>query len=323
MESIYRECNWGHLQEKKENGKASTYIFQNDDGRIEYPFIKRKAGIIDNVLYYDLVTARGECGPKLEIFNEKNKANLIKRYDEEFQEYCNENNIIAEYIKFEPWINYSDYFKEIYNINFHGNLYEIYLEEDFLNTEFSSSKRRDVKREIRDDKIKIEFDFEGKTIKNFIKLYNFTQNKYQLSDYYILNEEFIEKYFCELKDKVFIANAYYDKNLISSVIILLGKDIAHYHFSANNPAYGKLCANSYILYRCMEYSKKIGKKIFDLGGATPESSLERFKMSLINRREDSIYPYNVGTKIRNRKIYDDLVKQAGGPRKGYFPEYRK
>ena len=293
----------------------------DDNGKILYPFIKRKAGKINGIEYYDLVTARGERGIEVEPTSYAYDL-LINNFNNDFDKYCKKNKIIAEFVRFSPWRKDSEKFNKIYSIREYGNLYCVNLEEDFFNTQFTASLRRDVKRAIR-NQIEIELDFEGKKVEDFLKLYNFTEKKYNVSDYYKLNGLFIKDYFIKLKGKAFFINAYYENNLISSCLILLGKDIAHYHFSANNPNYKNIQANSYLLYESMIYAKKQGKSLFDLGGATPNSNLEFYKMKFINKREDCIYPYYVGTKIRNQKIYDELVKKVGGPRNGYFPEYRR
>lgn len=61
VESIYWDKNWNKLQSQKEKGEDINYIFESNNGKIEYPFIKRKANNkVENIQYYDLVTARGQ-----------------------------------------------------------------------------------------------------------------------------------------------------------------------------------------------------------------------------------------------------------------------
>ena len=114
--------------------------------------------------------------------------------------------------------------------------------------------------------------------------------------------------------------AYVDGVAISAGIFLNGGDVYHYHFSANHPDYTKLNAISYLLMEESKLAADEGCILMDLGSATPGSGLEKFKRSMV--KDDGILPCYVGTKIRNKKIYDELVKQNGGPREGFFPEYR-
>lgn len=319
LESIYYDMNWNKLQEKKEKGEAITYIFENRNGKIEYPFIKRVANSLNGVQYYDLVTARGQGGPR--ILFAKNKEKLIEDFESDFQEYCEKENIIAEYIRFDPWIdNFSD-FSNIYKVFSDGNIYCNNLTEDFFNNQYSSSVRNMV-RKAEKNGVKVSFDFEGNTIKSFLELYEYTSKKYNISEYYNINKDFIEEYFEKLNDKVFIANAYYDDKIISTAIMLIGKDIIHFHFSATDPEYIKLQPNTYLLYKTELYAQEIGKTLFDFGRATKGSSLEKFKFDFINKKEENIYKYNVGVKIRNQIVYNRFVESRGGKHEGYFPEYR-
>lgn len=320
LESIYWNKNWNELQSVKEKGKAVEYMFEDENGKIIYPFIMRPANKVNQILYYDLVTARGQGGPRI-LKVSKNKENLIKNFELEFQKYCDEKNVVAEYIRFDPWIENFHDFSSIYEIFSDGNIYCNDLKEDFFVNQYSSSVRNMVRKGEKSG-IEVKFDFTGETIEKFLELYNYTAEKYNISDYYKIDEKFIKEYFKNLKDSVFIANAYYQNKVVSSAIMLIGKDIVHFHFSATNPEFRKLQPNTYLLYKVELYAQKIGKSLFDFGRASKGSSLEKFKFDFINKKEERIYKYNVGVKIRNKDIYNKLVQLRGEKHEGYFPEYR-
>lgn len=320
FESIYWDKNWNKLQSIKEKGKAIEYIFEDENGKISYPFIMRPTNEVNNIIYYDLVTARGQGGPRILRVN-KNKDKLISNFELEFQKYCNEKNIIAEYIRFDPWINNFCDFSNIYEIFSDGSIYCNDLREDFFVKQYSSSVRNMV-RKAEKCGVEVKFDFNGNSINKFLDLYNYTAEKYNISEYYKIDEKFIKEYFESLKNKVFIANAYYENEIVSSAIMLIGKDIVHFHFSATNPEFRKLQPNTYLLYKSEVYAKEIGKTLFDFGRASKGSSLEKFKFDFINKKEERIYKYNVGVKIRNQDIYNKLVEMKGEKHEGYFPEYR-
>jgi serine/alanine adding enzyme len=319
MKSIYMDENWGVLQQEKEDGIPIKYTFEKSGSRIIYPFIKRKAGIIKGAQYYDIVTPRGQCGPWVENNGSISRDELIEKFNEEFKKYCNSENIVAEYVKFSPWIDDFNDFSRIYNTKFYGYLYCNDLTVDFFADEYKSSKRRNIKKAQKCG-VKIEIDTTSKSIDDFLRIYDFTTEKYNVSDYYVLSREFLLKYFEILPNKVFFANALYEGEVISSAMILMGDDIAHYHFATSNPNFKSLQGNVLLMYEASLYASQKGMKLFDLGGATPESALERFKSDLVDRGK---YPYYIGTKIHNITIYEELVKQVGGPREGYFPAYRR
>lgn len=316
IRSIYCYPQWGKLQEKKEGGISKIFKYESKSGAIEYPFIMRKAGVIDNIQYYDIVTARGENGPI--VIREENTS-LYEEYDHAFQKYCRDEKIIAEYIRFDPWNAQASSFSTIYNIISHGFAYCNYLKEDFFVTQYSSKRRNQIRKALNKG-VSIETDASWDRIRDFIEIYQFTVNKYEVSSYYILDEEFLNSYKHYLGSNVKLGLAYYQDKIIAAGLFINGGDIYHYHFSASNPEYNELNALSLLLYEEAKLGAKEGCSIMDLGGATPNSGLERFKKSMV--KENGVLPCYVGTKIRDSKIYYALVEINGKKENDYFPAYR-
>ncbi|AZP04903.1 GNAT family N-acetyltransferase [Jeotgalibaca ciconiae] len=317
MKSIYMDKRWVNLQQAKENGEAKIYTFNKGESKIIYPFIKRKAGIVDGITYYDIVTPRGQCGPWVEKNKLEDVSNLIKEYSREFKEYCEKEKIIAEYIRFSPWNDNHKYFDSVYDISFYGKVYCNNLETDFFMEEYNKKKRNEVRKAKKND-VEIIHGTNNKFLKDFLDIYEFTEEKHNVSDYYRIDKTFLENYLKYFPNEITFFQALYEDKVISSAMIILGQDVAHYHFAANNPEYSYLNANSLLLYEAANFAANLGKKIFDLGSAKKDSPLEKFK-----NRISLGYPFYIGKKINNEQIYNRLVEQVGGPREGFFPEYRK
>lgn len=166
--------------------------------------------------------------------------------------------------------------------------------------------------------MEIIFDTSYNSIDDFMKLNSFTESKYSVSDYYHLDKSFVEKYFNIFPEQVIFGKAIFDGKIICIAMILMGEDIAHYHFGASDPNYTSLQGNSLLFYRAALYAAQKGKKLFDLGGVKTGRSLEKYKEGMSQR-----YISYLGTKIRNKVVYDSLVEQVGGPRANYFPAYRR
>lgn len=318
MESIYRDKRWYELQCIKEKGVPGRYYFQCPEGEVEYQFVKRFAGKVDQTEYYDIVTSRGMGGPYVQCRME-DESEFIRKQQVHFEQYCQEENIIAEYIKFDPWVHNERHFKEHYEIEHYGNTYCNHLSEDFYHQQYHTSVRARI-RSALEKGVSVVFDQFGNSIPHFLDLYRYTDNKYQVSDFYKLDEAFIRAYFEKLQGKVVIAYAMWNGIPISAVLMLLGKDIAHYHFLGNDPDYRKLQANTLLIHQCISYAKERGKSLFDHGSSVLGSGVETFKKNFV--RKENCYPYYIGKKIRNQLIYDTLVERAGKIRDGYFPAYR-
>lgn len=319
MKAIYQDKRWYQLQQSKEEGEAKSFEYLCDSGKIFYEFMIRAAGRINGIDYYDIVTSRGFGGPYIEYSTDVDVKNLIKGFKKEFNQFCRDNYIVAEYVKFDPWEDNVIYFSDDYLIEKHGSVCCNNLENDFYIREYSSKARNHIKQAIKNN-IVITYDFTGDTIDSFLKNYRFTVNKYDASCYYQFDASFITKYFEILKGNVCILNAWYAHEIISSVLVVWGEDILHYHILGNNPQYKKYQANSLLMYNAALFARKMGKKIFDMGGSVEGSSVESFKRQFV--KESGIIPYYTGKKVRNDKIYKLMVEQSGCTDNRYFPEYR-
>jgi serine/alanine adding enzyme len=317
IRTVYMEPCWGKIQEQKDGGRAETFCYEGIEGKIVYPYIRRRAGIIDGVEYFDTVTPRGKCGP---IAFEKKDESLYLQFDRAFQNYCDKTKIVAEYINFDPWNTNYDKFRDIYKMTYHGFEFCFSLEGDFFMNEFSTTRRRYIRKAIRKG-VDIEVDASWDRIGDFLKVYDFTVQKHNVSQFYSVDKSFFDDYREKLGNKVKLGYATYDGKIIASGIFLEGKDVFHYHFDASNPEYLKLNAMSLLLYREAKEATKLGCKIFDLGSAVIGCNLEMFKGSMCNSQ--NILQTYVGTAVRNQKIYDELVEINGKTKEGYFPAYRR
>ena len=113
---IYFETEYGKLYEKVEDGKFQIFEYKDENGKITNRFLKRQIPIQlgDESIYYDLVTPYGYGGPIIEECN-GNKENLLKNYEENFQEYCKDNDIVSEFVRFHPIIGNALDFEKMYN----------------------------------------------------------------------------------------------------------------------------------------------------------------------------------------------------------------
>ncbi len=317
INTIYYHPAWQKLQQEKENGTSEVFHYRGEAGTVCYPYIKRFAGRVDGLDYYDLVTARGEAGPLAVC---ENNVALQLAFNTSFQQYCDENRIIAEYIRFDPWNHNVDSFSRVYNIQYHGDAYTCPLTEDFFHTQYSSKRRNQI-RKAESCGLRLDLDAPKSCLKNFLELYHYTDAKYSVSPYYQLSLPFLERYYTLLGDAVKLGLAYLGDLPIAAAIFLNGGDIFHYHFSASHPDYTTLNAISYLIREEALSAAEEGCVLMDLGSATPNSGLEKFKKSFV--KQDGILPCYVGTKIRNAAVYERLVNENGSMPDGYFPAYRR
>src|SRR5699024_109412 len=121
MADIYFDSNYGKLYENHEKGETNFFEFDSTYGRIEHMFIKRKIpNKINGRSYYDIITPYGYGGPIIKNCKDGFQSLLVEEYKQEFQIFCEENNIVSEFVRFHPLENNADEFNDMYHISFAG-----------------------------------------------------------------------------------------------------------------------------------------------------------------------------------------------------------
>ena len=311
---------WARAYESQDHGVAELFEFQNTLGRVHYTFIKRR--VPGNADYWDAITPFGLNGPLITDCRPGREKELAEAFDKAFQTHCEDNNIIAEYIRFNPWIGNIEPFREFYGIDMRGIAMYVDLSSgNYFMDEFKSGTRQQVRRALKND-VTIEFDFTGETLADFSRIYQLMAQKNSIPEYYLFTEEFLADSFRTLAGKQFIINALHDGKRISTALMVHHGDYLHYHLAANDPAYFKFAANSLVLSEACRWGTANGKTQLHLGGASTEP-LFRFKSGFTKTEPLEIL---TGKRIRNPEVYERISKAkiAADPETDthHFPVYR-
>lgn len=313
---IYYLPQWSELNSVLDGGTAENYNFQCEYGQIYYPFIKRKISAqVNNQIYYDTVTPYGFNGPV--IISATDKERLLEEFETSFSRYCLDNHIVAEYVRFSPWLKNHMDFEKYYALKYNNQTLFIDLKKDFFNEEYSHNSRNNIRKAIKNN-VTVNFDHDGDTMDEFIKLYNKMATKNNISSYYSFDQDYFKNTMRVMKGNIFIINAVYDGNTISSAICLFQDKYLHYHLLGNDYEFITLGANSLLCYEASKWGQEHGMSELHLGGAFNESLL-RFKSGFTR---NGFLDYYVGIRIRDNGTYDALIDLLGKNSNGYFPEYR-
>lgn len=306
----------------EQDGEAyDFYRFEHQDGTVIYPYVLRKSPELDDGKnYYDIITPRGFNGPLVIDKKSDDLSKLVDDFNEDFERYCKEKGIITEYIRFCPWEYNAELFSKYYPLRDNNATVAIDLTvNDILMDEINSKRRNQIRSAIKKG-VKVEYDFEGKTVGTFYKLYQNTKEKNNIGSYYDFSLEFLKKHFEYLKGNCWLANAVVNDEIISSTFVLMCGDNIHYHLSANDYTKNEYNGNSLLLYEIAKLGKAYGCTKFHLGGVgVAAKSLMDFKTSFT---KNGVYPFYVSAKVRNQKVYDGLVKKYKKEGSNYFPAYR-
>lgn len=326
---IYFTPQYCKIYENNGDGILKNFSMNSRYGKVYYNFLIREIDwVIDNKRYYDITTPYGYGGPLFYDYRtEEDLECLILEFKEKFEQYCQENDIVSEFIRFHPLIKNYLFMDNYMEIDYIRDTVYIKLDSEEQIWHDITSKCRNMIRKAEKNNISIELDNSLESLRTFIKLYNMTMVKNNASPYYFFEDKFFYDTMDLLKGNIYIFNAIYDNKVISSALIMKYNEFAHYHFSGSDPEYLTLAPNNLLLYKVALWAYENGCKYFHLGGGYlgNNDSLFKFKKSF---SKNNLLKFYIGKKIHNKEIYIKLteewekVNNNKEKKNNFFPIYR-
>lgn len=326
MVDIYFEPNYGKLYEKIEGGISTLYEFKGGYGKVHHLFIKREINIaVDDTIWYDLITPYGYGGPIITECEEGNEKLLVGEFNKSFQQYCIENNIVSEFIRFHPICDNAMNFNSMYDVSYIRKTVgtKINNDEDFMISEFSKSTRKSIRRALKSG-VTYRITENPHSIETFKEIYYSTMDRNNASVYYYFDDDYFNECLrCFRKNILYIEVLYDDKPIAAAFYFVYGNTI-HAHLSGTLEEYLKLSPAYVIKYATATWARENDIKLIHYGGGTTNSEddmLYKFKKKFT---EDTIFKFHVGKKIWNKDIYEKLCnKKNVDEESDFFPLYRK
>ena len=323
---IYFEDNYGKLYENVENGKSVSWYLKEDDYIIKHMFILRKIPIeIENGPWYDLVTPYGYGGPII-IGDNKNldKNRVLDIFSKNFSQYCDENKIVSEFVRFHPINKNAEVFGEFYNAqtirHTLGTNLKIY-DNPFLE-EFSKGCRKNIKQAIKNG-VSWRITPKPDDITVFKNVYYSTMDRNHATDYYYFDDEYFNKCLKYFKENILFVEALYEGKTIAAGLYFIYDKTIHIHLSGTLSEYLYLSPAYILRYATMLWGKENGYELIHHGGGRTneiDDSLYVFKKQFAKNTE---FDFCVGKRIWNLKIYKKLCDVTGNKQNfDFFPLYR-
>lgn len=308
QQDIYYTSEYYSFYEKYGDGKAQCFVFEKDGDLAIYPFLinsVNELGYDLNDDYYDIQGAYGYNGVLSSCYNPK----FSNEFSRNFEEYCHDNNIVAEFTRFNPFLK---------NHRFSGNYMQTSLNRNtaFLNLNDSfdtiwensySSKNRNMIRKALNKGYKVIIDNSIIGAKEFYSMYLSTMKAIKADRYYYFNESmFIKMTRIPYFDFLFVKDNNHNK--LATMILMTYCNYAHYHLSGRDSEKGDNSVNAFLLNEAVKIAKEKKAKLFHFGGGNSldeHDSLFRFKRGFSKRFLD----FFIGKKIHEQRIYNKIILQ--------------
>lgn len=281
--------------------KAYLFVYKEKNKIGIYPMMKTLiTGYKEVQNYYDIETPYGYGGPLVNTDDEI----FIDEFEENFIDFCANNRIIAEFIRFHPVLENVNIFKNNIDINLNRRTIVVELDKgiDRIWKEDISSKNRNMIRKAVKNGLEIEIT---KEYRSFMDIYDETMKKVHASSFYFFNEEYY-KGIMKINN-INIFNVKFRDEIIASAIFMKYNRHFHYHLAGSKKKYLNMAPNNFLLWEAIKYASNAGCSDFHLGGGTDSSlndSLYKFKKSF-SKNERKFF---IGKRAHNTEIYNELLE---------------
>lgn len=269
--------------------------------------IKRQ---IYDTSYFDLETAYGFGG----FLSNTDDIDFI--YDSllEYKNYCKENNIVAEFIRFHPLNDFANLLIENEKLKNIFNLLrlerkvvyvDLTLDIEEIIKGFSKGRKSDIKMAEKKNLVFTELS-KVDYMPIFKKIYFQTMDRNNADKYYYFSENYFIK-MVEIENfRLFSVSN--QNEIVSMAIIIESFPNIYYHLGATTESGLKLKAMPYLLFKVIElYNKKGNYEKFILGGGRTNSDTDTL---FLFKKEfsEKILPFYIAGIIYNQDIYNKLSK---------------
>jgi len=330
QQDIYFTPEYYELYETKGDGKAQCFVFKDNGDIALYPFLINSVNKLGYKLkdeYYDIQGAYGYNGVVSSSYNME----FRRKYFNLFTEYCKENNIIAEFTRFNPILenhkfsNYLNVIKNNQNIILDLSIKDIWMDS------YEHPTRKNINKAIRNElKVKYFSGFEitNYYIRKFFDIYMDTMTRNSADDFYYFNKEYFQEIARKLLKNALYFFTFKDEIAISCELVLLSKKIGYSFLGGTLSKYFEFRPNDILKHEIINVLKQRQYNYFCLGGGSSvDDGIFNYKKKFA---KNGIFDFYIGKKIHNQQTYDKVVKQweekypeKKEKYKNYLLKYRK
>ena len=307
IQDVYFTPEYYEIYEKLGDGKAYCFIYDDGNNVAMYPFLINRINDLGYELdksYYDIQGAYGYNG----VLSTSDDSNFIECFYDEFNKYCTDKNIIAEFTRFHPILKNHMFSKNFLNVIY--NRKYVFIDSKLKYDEIYMNFHRSVKTNIakaKKNNLKVStYQNEFPYMKEFVQIYKETMDRVKSEESLYFNEDYFYNTFKNLPLIQFVV--FKDELPIATSICLCYGIHLHIHFTGSRGQFHNLRPNDLLWDEMIKFGVKNGYHYIHFGGGKTEfedDSLLRFKKNYSNTTCD----FYIGKKIFNAEIYNKICEQ--------------
>lgn len=301
-QDIYYTRQYCKMNELIEGGEAELFVYEDKGNVALYPYIKH---IVDyaqgDSSAYDIETAYGYGGPIVK----KHDAGFEDAFETAFLQYCQDENIIAEFLRYHPLLENENIFRREIEVLHNRKTVWIDLEKslDEIWMQNISTQNRNIIRKCIKNGLEVEI---SEDYDEFLEIYNQTMKKVGADDFYFFDKKYYD--IIRITPYYLLMRVRRDCETLAAAIFMEYGDYFHYHLSGSRREFLKLAPNNILLWEAIKYAKTKGCKKMHLGGGLSnieEDSLFQFKKKFSPQYKD----FYIGKRVHNQRVYRELIRR--------------
>lgn len=283
---------------KLDPGEALLFYYKDEDGEVAYPFIKRRVNDEDTP-YFDVTTPFGYGGPILK--SGKNHTNLAANFRKAFVEYCQNEKIIAEYIRFHPLKENARLFKDHLKLS---PLYETFTIT--LKDYFTAKKKKQLSNEEDSELVVKKLGTVRHMFEFLVLYYSAARRREEADSYYFFTNDYFETLISSMGSNLHLFGAYQENKLVSACYVLAMGDTIYYHLEGSLSELESESTMRTLLLKVAEWGEENYYAFFHLGG---DFQGEQNKDRQIKKGIANCKPavFSIGQKIHDLQAYNNMV----------------
>lgn len=333
IRDIYYAWEYSRLFELNGDGQARLFVYNWNDKLVLYPHLLRSVQELPafrtlamDQEYFDIITPYGYGGPVTNADDPDERTEIMRRFAAAFAEYCSENGIIAELVRYHPLLKNYEYNAHMSN-RFVKHTIQVDLRPNYeqIAANYTSECRNRIRKASRSLTVSIR---RAGDAQRFRELYEQSMDRLNADLYYYFSDPFYHFLTsANMEHLVRYVEVFHESRLIVSAIFFCFGDYIHYFLLGSDNRYWELAPNNLLFDSIIHWGKLNGYRFLHLGaGHHIDDSLYRFKKSF---NKNGALAYHFGQKIHNEAIYSELESYV---RKNFpstvsdhmfFPSYRQ
>lgn len=325
MSELFFTQDYGKLYEKMEKGVCEVFKFSHPLGIVHHLFIKREIPFtLAGQKYYDVITPYGYGGPVIKNCKKGGKSELVRQFQQAFENYCSKQNIVSEFIRFHPILKNVEDFREFYETAYMRETTGTTLKdyEDPVASEFSKSARKAIRKALKAG-VEYRVTVNPASLASFKEIYYTTMKRLNAESYYYFDDRYFDNCLKYFGDRIVLVEALFEGEVIGAELHFLCGSFMHTHLSGTVENCSHLSPVYVMTYAAAIWGKENGVDLIHAGGGVtnnPDDTLYLFKKKF---GQNTNFQFHIGKKVWNPEIYR-LLCEEGEVRgdEDFFPAYR-